>query len=262
MYKRLVPVDKKTHAATCIKPLPSYAYAAGEHLVPALPAELANGHALFPIVFLEGEQVAPGPFFLLGPAKGRNLFISSEGKWTASYVPAALRRYPFALAPQKGSEEMVVCVDQDSEAVTEEKAGSRLFNEEGEPGPALTQAMQFLKEFQKQAAAGAALGDLLRKHDLLSAVTVSVPDGDARKQVRLEGVAAVDEQKLNSLEDTVFLELRQAGALPLVYMHLLSQRVLQAMFQNVTVNAPAPSVPPIAGLDESEDADAFDFSKI
>lgn len=259
MYTRLVPVDKKNHATACIKALPSYAHAAGEHLVPVLPAELASCHALFPIVFLEGQQVEPGPFLLLGPSRGRNLFVSPEGKWGAPYIPAALRRYPFALAAQEGREEMIVCVDQDSGAVVEGD-GERLFDDEGNAGPALTRAMQFLKEFQTQAQAGAALGNLLRELDLLAPVTVSVQDGDARKQVRLEGVMAVDEQKLNKLEDEAFLRLRRAGALPLVYMHLLSLRMLQTVFRTVVVSAPAEN--PLAALEEPGGEDVFDFSKI
>ncbi|HKK34196.1 MAG TPA: SapC family protein, partial [Desulfomicrobiaceae bacterium] len=150
----------------------------------------------------------------------------------------------------------------DSGAVTEGE-GERLFDDEGKPGPALNRAMEFLKEFQAQAQAGAALGALLRKHDLLVPATVAVQDGEDRKQIRLEGVAVVDEKRLNDLENELFLELRRAGALPLIYMHLLSQRILPAMFQNVNAAAPAPSTNSRATFDESgEEADSFDFSRL
>ena len=61
--------------------------------------EFARAAAVYPIVFVEDKtKDAFRPVTLLGLDAGENLFVSESGKWEASYIPAIIRRYPFALA--------------------------------------------------------------------------------------------------------------------------------------------------------------------
>ena len=55
------------------------------------------------------------PVALLGLNAGQNLFVDAAGKWQASYVPAIIRRYPFALTPRGTDGQYIVCLDEGSD---------------------------------------------------------------------------------------------------------------------------------------------------
>ncbi|MBM9521116.1 SapC family protein [Desulforhopalus vacuolatus] len=243
MYKSVIPVSFTTHKNTKILPLNSFAFAARTHLLPALPEEFSKGSLHFPIVFLNQEN-AIIPFFLFGLAPETNVFVNSSEKWLAPYVPAALRRYPFILARGEKENSFIVCMDANSGLLSETE-GTSLFRLNGKPGKVLKQASEFLKSFQQGLSHGEIFYALLKKHDLLTHLNLKLTT-DKGEERTVSGIMAVDETKLNGLDDQAFLEIRATGMVPLIYAHLLSLQKIETL--NVPGSLPIPANPTPAPL--------------
>jgi hypothetical protein len=84
----------------------------------------------------------------------------------------------------------------------------------------LTNAVNFLGEFQQHVARTHWFMDQLRKHDLLEPRNIRLEkDG---KSINLNGLFVVSEEKLRQLDEKVAHEFLKEGVLGWIYAHLLS----------------------------------------
>ena len=80
---------------------------------------------------------------VMGPIEGANVFVSREGKWRASFVPALLRVYPFKLT---GAGELALWEDYPPEPLAAE--GVQPFYKSCALAPWLQQTLNFLPTVQ------------------------------------------------------------------------------------------------------------------
>lgn len=219
LYKSVVALHRETHRAKRIKPLPEpLSFGRGTHLLPAVVDEFATAARELPIVFVpEGDNVSP--VFLLGLRSGYNGFISPEGLWSASYMPAYLRRYPFILGEVEGRDP-VLCLDDSFEGLNDE-GGEALFQDDGTATPFLESAMKFAADFRQSGQRTVAFVQKLKSLDLFKNVTMDVKNNKAG-QATIHGLMVVDEEKVRNLPDETIVELHRSGVLPAIYAHLLS----------------------------------------
>jgi len=216
-YERVVALNDKTHSKLKVRPTTSFAYAAKTNSVPILASEFFDCAREYPIVFASGEGGLV-PAVLLGLRESENLFVGSNGKWDARYVPAFVRRYPFV--PGKGPQgDLLVCIDESSPCFST-KEGEALFAD-GKPTPQLDHAMKFLTEFHQGVTVTEALARRINELGLLRQAD-SVAHLHDGSQFRLNGLSVVDEAKLRTLEPGVVQELFANGSLAVVYAHLMS----------------------------------------
>ncbi len=143
MFEKIVPVNKDLHANKRVKEITSFSFASKFHVAYVTLQEFTRAASIFPIVFLEDKQKDEfRPVVLLGLKSGVNVFVDAEGKWQASYIPAVIRRYPFTLTPGGADGQFIVCLDEDSNLVSETE-GAALFDEEGKP----TQVIENVKRY-------------------------------------------------------------------------------------------------------------------
>ena len=219
LYRSVTPLNREQHAAMRLAPLPEpLSFARGTHLLPAMVDEFAAAARELPIVFLpEAEGISP--VFMLSLRSGTNGFVTSEGLWTASYLPAYVRRYPFVLGDVEGRDP-ILCFDDQFEGFNETR-GDVLFNPDGSPSPALEAAIQFSGGFREAGQRTTQFVKKLRELDLFKSVTLDVNSAKTGKTT-IEGLLVVDEAKLKSLHDVVILDLQKTGYLPAIHAHLLS----------------------------------------
>lgn len=220
MFGSIVPVNQTRHGKTAIKPIDSYLCARNVHMVVLMIQEFAVSAANYPIVFV--EKPGGSDFLavsLLGFTPGENLFIDEQGKWTAPYIPAMVRRYPFTLAETDEAGRFSVCVDETSDLVTTEN-GSRLFDGDGRPTETLERVKRFLIELQQMETVTNAFCRKLREWNLLAPLNLRITEAGAARNVT--GCYVVNEDRLNSLPDEVFLEFRKNQYLLPIYSHLVS----------------------------------------
>ena len=220
MFEKIVPVNKDVHAHTKVAEIASFAFASKLHIAYVTMQEFTRAAAIFPIVFVEDkDKDAFRPVVLLGLNVGQNLFVDNAGKWRASYVPAIIRRYPFALAPGGTDGQYLVCIDEASSLVGTTQ-GAALFDDRGEPTQVIDNVKRYLSELQQMEAVTHGFTEFLAKHNMFTPLNLSVRDNSQVKSIL--GCYVINEERLNNLSDELFLEIKNKRYLSAVYAHLIS----------------------------------------
>jgi hypothetical protein len=225
MYGELLPLDREIHKN--LKLDTSHAVVsrvADQNSVFLAAVEFGDACKEYPIVFVraggaEGSKPEIAPLAVLGLKGGSNLFVEND-RWMGNYVPAYVRRYPFAMARLDGNaNNLAVCFDS-KWAGFNESNGEPLFKE-GEPTEFLLNAKAFLENFEQESERTRLICNLLVDLDLLQDMRfeATLPNGE---KLDVEGFLALDEKKYSELPDDKVLELHRNGLLALLEMHRLS----------------------------------------
>jgi hypothetical protein len=221
-YERPVPLNRTQHKDLRLKPVPSLKFALNVHSVPLTGVEFPAAARDLPILFAGTDVASAGPMALLGLRQNENLFVDGNGQWAPNtYIPAFIRRYPFVLAekpPEAEGDDFTVFLDEAYEGFGSE--GERLFKEDGSDSEMLTNAVNFLGEFQQHVARTKWFMDQLRAHDLLEPRNITLQKGE--NSINLNGLFVVSEEKLAKLDEKTAHEFLQSGVLGWIYAHLLS----------------------------------------
>lgn len=224
LFNKPVLLNREQHSHLGIsRPERPFGYAEKIRAVPLTLSEIAMASHFYPVIF--AESGAPMPLAVVGLLDDQNLFVEENGEWTdGAYVPGYLRRYPFALANDRGSDpnnpRMAMIVDEQYEGV---KEGAELpFFVDGEPSEAMQQAMAYCQNYERDRVQTAQFAEQLKSYDLLTEqVAQFTPEGETEPKPFARYVG-VDENKFRALEDAKFLELRKSNILPLLYAQLMS----------------------------------------
>jgi hypothetical protein len=228
MFEKIVPVALERHRHKKVRNTTQFDYAAGFHIAYVTVHEFARAAATYPIVFLE-DKPNDGfrPVVLMGLQPGENLFVGADGAWNASYIPAMIRRYPFALS--KGAEEnrFVVCVDEASTLLSDTE-GAPMFDDKGEPTQVIENVKRYLSELQQMDMLTQQFSRFLLSNNLLTPLNMRVNAAQARN---ITGCYVINEERLNAFSDALFLEVRAKGFLPAMYAHLMSLPQIERLVQ-------------------------------
>ncbi|UBS33753.1 SapC family protein [Altererythrobacter sp. N1] len=202
------------------------AFAAETPYVPILVGEFAAAARNYPIVFA-GDDAQP--LAVLG-LETRNLFVK-DGAWREdSYVPAYVRRYPFAFVATSDPDGFALAIDAGSQRVADGgEEGIPLF-ENGGPSDVTQKALEFCGAFQNDIAATRAFADALKAQDLLidRRADATLPDG---RKLGLDGFRVIDAETLSKLPDEIVLEWHNNGYLAWAYFHLASLDRFQSLLR-------------------------------
>jgi len=225
MYGELAPLDREAHKNLKLDTAKAVVgQIADQNSVFLAAVEFADACREYPIVFVRAGEGADGkpqvaPLAVLGLKPGSNLFIDGD-KWTGNYVPAYVRRYPFAMARLDGNANtLAVCIDSKWPGFNE-ATGEALFKD-GEPTEFLQNARAFLENYEQEAERTRLICNLLVELDLLLDMRfeATLPGGE---KIDVEGFLAVDEKKYSELPDDKVLHLHRNGLIALIEMHRLS----------------------------------------
>jgi hypothetical protein len=214
-YRRPVALSREAHGAMRYVAPPDYGFARATNAVPlgSGEAEVAARH--YPVVFAAGEP--GGLVALLGVQEGRNLFVDADGDWRkGAYVPAYVRRYPFAFAEM--GDQLVLCVDEASGVLGD--IGEPLFDGDA-PSALVDRTLAFAREFQAQADAAQAFAKACAEAGLLGEQRAEFALKDGRK-FALGGFRTLDRAKFDTLPDAVYVDWRKRGWVALAHAHFIS----------------------------------------
>lgn len=228
LYSNLTALDRVVHKNLKLRTDVSVASrVANQNSLFLAAVEFVEACKEFPIVFVrvgeppkDGGKQPVAPLAVLGLKQGQNLFVKGD-ELTASYVPAYLRRYPFAMARlDPNSDQMAVCYDADWNGFSETE-GNALFTEAGEPSEFLLNAKGFIENFENEVERTRMLCDQLMELGLLDDMRfdATLPGGET---LAVDGFLAVDEKKLAALPDAKVVELVRNGIMSLIEMHRVS----------------------------------------
>lgn len=235
-YEKPVPLDRKIHKNFKISPSSDFKFSAKTNSIVLTGSELIDACKEYPIVFAKVSDEATLPVALLSLRKDENLYVSSEGKWDARYIPAFVRRYPFVLAEKNGSQ-FTVCVDEAFPGLNE-KDGQALFDEKGGNTPFLQHALDFLNNYQAQFKLTQSFVRQLKDLGLLIEMSAKAELVGGENYL-LSGMTIVDQQKLHKLDQKDIYELFQSGRLGWIYAHLMSLSNMSRLLEKMRVTKTA-----------------------
>lgn len=236
-YERPVPLNRADHRDLRLRPLPDMSFAAKAHSVPLTGVEFIQAARDFPILFAGSSEEDAGPMALLGLRENENLIVDANGQWERGlYVPAFIRRYPFVLAEKpeaKDGDDFTVFLDEAYAGFNTEE-GERLFKEDGTDTEVLQNAVRFLGEFQEQVQHTRALMARLRELKLLQPRTIRIESNESEgKNLALNGLYVVDEEKLQQLDADIVHEMFKNGQLAWVLAHLMSLGTIERLVERL-----------------------------
>lgn len=224
LFEKPALLNKEHHGGLGMsRPARPFAFAESVRAVPLTVSEIPSASRHYPVIFSEVNNALP--LAVVGLIDDENLFVDADGNWESNaYVPGYLRRYPFALAADRGADpqnpRMAMIVDEAYNGITE-GGDLRLFNGD-EPSDVTKQAMEYCQSYERDRVITLQLGQELQKYDVLAEqVAQFTPEGEDQPRPFAKYVG-VEEKRLQDLGDEPFLGLRKSNILPLLYAQLMS----------------------------------------
>ena len=243
IYETAVPVSAGRHRDACVEVGADYAFARSVNSVPLMAVEFPHAAPEYAIVFA-GVKDEVMPAVILGVRGNENLYLAG-GKWSAKYIPAFVRRYPFVFSSTDDGKTFMLCVDEAFPGFNREARGQRLFGEDGKPSPYVDNVLKFLKEYQLQFARTRAFCRKVKELGLLEPMQAQIATGGGER-LSLGGFWAVNRDKLKALPGDKLAELAKTDELELLYLHLQSMRNFNLVKDRLVVVDGGKSEPAVA----------------
>jgi len=239
-YEKPVLLDRERHKHLRVRTSSDFAFARKANSVYLAGVEFNEAMKEYAIVFTRGAAGRVVPVAMLGLRVRENLFVGDDAQWTAQYIPAFVRRYPFVLA-QLGGDQLGVCIDEAYKGFNS-KEGEALFDEKGANTPFLANAVEFLQRYQAEFARTEVFCQRLEQAGLLKEMNAQAQTSDGRS-FTVNGIYVVDEPKLMALPDAVALSFFRLGELHLVSMHLASLSNMKTLVDRMAKRPATPMEP-------------------
>jgi len=235
VYRNPIALDRNEHRTLRLtRAIGELSASAAANALFVTAVEFVDVCREYPVVFVRaGDEPGSGkshiaPMAVLGLVQGENLYLDAR-TWRATYIPASLRRYPFAMARVAEPSQLAVVIDRDWEGWSDVD-GQPLFDVDGQPQPVLEQARKFLEQFETEAERTRLFCARLRDEELLQDMRfdATLPDGN---KLTVEGFLTVNESKLAELPDAKVVELHRNGMLGLVHMQQSSLPLMRRLIE-------------------------------
>jgi hypothetical protein len=244
-YEKPVLLDRRTHRRRRVAASSSFGFARKVNALYLAGVEFAEACKEYAIVFTRTANRKIVPAVMLGLRSRENLFVNDKDCWTGSYVPAAVRRYPFVLAEMAG-QNMAVCIDEAFSGLNDTE-GEALFDTDGNNTTFLQGTLDFLHRFQQEYRRTEAFCERLEREGLLRQMDAKADLLDGRS-FTVSGLLVVDDKKLAALPDATVLSLFRSGELHLVSMHLVSLANMKELVDRMAQRRSPQPVQPVAGF--------------
>ncbi|NCB53390.1 MAG: hypothetical protein EOM49_00380 [Epsilonproteobacteria bacterium] len=176
----------------------------------------------YPILFTKNQEGDWLAIALLG-FNDKNVSLDENGRFKrGKYVPAFLRRYPFALVQNEAQEGFSLAIEEEGlEELNASNQARALFKEDKTPSDLTKNILDFLVRFQGELQSCSAFIKELYKGELLVQKSANVMDEEGKTHT-INGFLTLDEEKFNRLNDKKKLDMCKKGATPLITAHLIS----------------------------------------
>jgi hypothetical protein len=222
IYETAVPVSKAKHADWSVDSGTDYGFSRNVNAVPLMAVEFPNAAAEYAIIFAgTGDDVLPA--VVLGVREAENLYLAKEGAWSARYVPAFVRRYPFVFSISDDAKTSTLCIDEAYKGFNKEGRGERLFDDQGKQTPYVDNVLKFLQQYQVEFRRTQAFCRKLRELNLLEPMRAQIALASGER-VAVAGFMAIERARLKTLGADRLAELARTDELELIYAHLQSLR--------------------------------------
>jgi hypothetical protein len=229
LYQKPVRLNRFAHAALRYTPPANYLFSRTLTGVPVMGVEFPAACRQYPIVFVRAEGGGLSAQAVLSVQAEENAFVDRQGQWTATYIPAFVRRYPFVLAEIPGNpSDFDVAFDEASDCFSPDHGEALFADEKGEPSPLLKSQVEFLRSVQIEHGRTQEFLKELESADLLIPRNVDIVRAD-KQRFGLRNAMVVDETRLSALPPDKVQAYLGAGYLGWIYAHLISLQCFLAL---------------------------------
>lgn len=239
IYETAVPVSNGRHGKASVEVGNQYGFTRHVNSIPLMAVEFPQAEPEYAIVFAANSGTVI-PVVILGARQNENLYLSDEGQWRASYIPAFVRRYPFVFSTSEDGQTFTLCVDEAFQGLNYQGRGQALFDAEGKPSPYVSNVLNFLQEYRAQFMRTETFCKKLIELDLLEPMQAQFTLADGEK-MSISGFSVVSRAKLKALGDDKLGELARSDELELVYLHLQSMRNFNSLKDKLVKTRVAPA---------------------
>ncbi len=220
LYQTLVPLLADRHSGLFLQPRASFDFARNANAIPLTAEEFPMALRHYPIVFTAGDN--PMPLALVGFQQGKNDFVDADGQWqTGAYIPAYLRRYPFAFVRESAeSTRNILCADLSAPVFSNTPDDGKALFSDGAPAEALNGAMEFCKRYETAMERTRAAIAEFAQHGLIGPSAVTIERGG--KSMKVEGFQTLSEEKMRDLPDDVLAGFMRRGLATILTAHFMS----------------------------------------
>lgn len=223
-----IPISKTKHQSEYWLPSSDYLFTASTEVLLLLNAELPKLVTQYVIAFIKNDSQMT-PVVILGIGIGKNLYVSEEGVWLASYIPATVRGYPYALIPDSNGQK-ILCIDENYIGRGENE--NPIFDGEN-LAEKTAERHNFLNHSEESKTHTLSAGKLLDSLNLLEPWPLAFKSDNSDETSQLTGLFKVNEEVLNNLTDDEFCKLRNHGALALAYAQLFSMSQIDELVKRI-----------------------------
>ncbi len=228
-----VALSQQAHSSLSFTPVLNYKHADKSPLVPVVVPELTALLQSHTLCFGKiGEHYSL--FALVGTTQHGSAYVTPDGNWASAYVPASLRKGPFALLRAEGRDDLVLCISE--EGLTSSPDAEPLFDGEGEMTQATKTHFEIVKLFHGASKATDSAVSALEEAGVIKPWETALNDG---KQIaKANGLYCIDEKALNSLSAEKY-QLLQGAPMAIAYAQLFSmrnKRVLEVLIRQKVTN--------------------------
>ena len=242
IYENVTALNAETHSNWFVEPRKDLSYAKDLNSLPLLATEFLLAGREYPIAFSKvGENIQP--LVLLGLRSEENLYLNESNEWSAKYIPAFLRRYPFVFGRSEDGKTFTLYIDESFSGFNQKKKGEALFDE-GKPSQYVANVLSFLQKFQIEHAKTQAFCRKLDELGLFASHNAiwTAPDGE---KTALTGLFFINRKKLQALEPSVLAGMVGSGEMELIYAHLSSLNNFNEIRDKMDLTAVAETAPPV-----------------
>lgn len=219
MTTQFVPLNDAAHKNLTVNDVIDYSCFESAHMLPLQVQEFMSAATSFPIVFTKNTQTGEFISVAITALKPNTNKLLKNGQWLSRYLPIQVQLYPFGMSDASEGK-IILGIDINNSAVTE-NGSNRLFNDAGDKTIYLSKRLELAALQANYRDMTKYFISLLLKYSLLQSriLTVTGPDGT---KTNIDGIYAIDEQKLQQLDDVTLLDFAKRGFYSVIYAHLCS----------------------------------------
>ena len=195
-------ISRTEHAQSHWRPRKDFEFTAAQQIVPVIITELTKLLPHYVLGFVQTENDAYQAVALVGLGGERNLYISADSKWLCSYVPAALRAYPFALHKntneKETNENAILCIDE--LFINDDEAFPRLFKDDGELEDKAAEVLDFVTQCEQNRQLTDTAAAALATAGIIEPWPISIGRGEGQEPLKINGMHRINEEALNKLD--------------------------------------------------------------
>ncbi len=233
LFEKPELINKEQHGDLGVSQVDKrFEFCASARAVPLTVSEIPAAIKDYPVVFAGPDQMVP--LAVTGLVDDVNLYVDENGEWEANrYVPGYIRRYPFGVANETGSERFAIVLDTSFKGL--KKGGEQALFIDGEPSDMTKQAIEFCKTYEEDRQRTFEFGNLVKELGVAKGQSAQfTPTGETEPRTFAEYLG-VDEAVIKEMPAEKLAELRDSGVLPLIYAMLMSMGNWRLLLQRRAV---------------------------